>query len=199
MPIKNVAVVGEDELSLAIVTRLINDYKTEACISYKFLAKGFGNIKANSSKYIAASRVLPHIILTDLDRHTCASTLLADWKLTNIPPSCLFRIAVREVEAWILSDRLGVAELLGINVNRIPAYPEQQQDPKEAFLNLAKTSRRKGLSAELVSNNSSGIMIGPLYNNRLCEFVANSWDVNAAMLNSNSLSKAILRITELQL
>lgn len=199
MPIKNVAIVGEDELSLAILTRLINDYKTEVCISYEFRAKGFGNIKANTSKYIKASRVLPHIILTDLDHHTCAKSLFVDWGLVNIPPCCLFRIAVKEVEAWILSDRSGIANFLDIQINRIPSYPEQEQDPKEALLNLAKTTRRRGLSAELVSNSSAGLMIGPLYNFRLCEFVANSWNVEAARQNSNSLSKAVLRISELTL
>lgn len=199
MPIKNIAIVGEDELSLAILTRLIYEYKSEACISYKFLAKGFGNIKANTTKYMNASLVLPHIILTDLDRHTCARSLFDDWGLINIPPSCLFRIAVKEVEAWILSDRSGIANFLNIQINRIPSYPEQELDPKEALLNLAKSTKRRGLSAELVSNSSAGLIIGPLYNFRLCEFVTHSWDVNATIQNSNSLSKAVLRISELAL
>ncbi|HOY71237.1 MAG TPA: hypothetical protein PL131_11430 [Methylotenera sp.] len=199
MPIKKVAIVGEDELSLAILTKLLNNYQTDACIEYSFLARGFGNIKTNISKYINASQVLPHVILTDLDNYTCARSLFTDWNITVIPPRCLFRIAVKEVEAWILSDRQGVADLLGIQLNKIPPYPEQVQDPKEVFLNLAKKSRRKGLSAELVSKNSANIMIGPLYNFRMCEFVRNSWNVELAIQNSNSLSKAVSRITELQL
>src|SRR5262245_27099002 len=54
--------------------------------------------------YNAAAQHAPWIVLIDLDRdHDCAPPLRAAWVPEPAPRLC-FRVAVREVEAWLLAD-----------------------------------------------------------------------------------------------
>jgi hypothetical protein len=40
-----------------------------------------------------------------------------------------YRIAVREVEAWLMADRVAFADALGVRVSVIPTQPERSQTP----------------------------------------------------------------------
>lgn len=44
-----------------------------------FNARGFGALKRGMAKFREASKSLPHIVLTDLDRYPCPPALLDDW------------------------------------------------------------------------------------------------------------------------
>lgn len=197
MPNTNVALIGEDELCLAILKKLINQFNPTLCIHYELITRGFGNIKNSIAKFDQASRVVTHIILTDLDRHPCPISLIEDWKVPNNRENLIFRIAVREIEAWLLADRNGFAEFLGIRSQIIHPYPEQIEDPKSLLLQLAGRSRRAGLSKDLVPGKNSTALIGPLYNERLTQFIINSWNPNSASANSESLDRAIRRIEQI--
>ena len=49
----------------------------------------------------------------------------------------LFRIAVREVEAWLIADREALAGFLKIKIMHVPYKPEELVDPKRVLLELA--------------------------------------------------------------
>lgn len=193
MPI-DIAVVVEDDLSLAVLGRVIDSSGREFRITRPFVERGFGNIKRSIDKYRQASRVLPHIVLTDLDNAECVVALRRAWDAETIPKTMLFRVAVRETEAWLLADQASFAEFAGIPIKKVPAWPDELADPKQTLVNLIRHSRRRRLAAELVPVQGSRVPIGPLYNERLSAFVRDVWDPEAAATCSPSLKRTIERL-----
>ena len=156
--------------------------------------RGFTVIRKSISKYRNASHVLPHVVLTDLDLAVCASELRAQWGVSQLPPAMLFRVAVREVEAWLLADRAGFAEFAGIAATKVTQQPESLRDAKQTLINLVRRSRNKRLASELVPPTGSAVSIGPLYNERLSAFARSGWDVTAAMASAPSLERTVARL-----
>lgn len=192
---QSIAVVVEDELSGAIMRRLIAAMGRNFVIDRMINTRGHGQIKSGIGKFRTSSYALPHVVLTDLDRYPCPPALLDNWGATDLPPQLLFRIAVREVEAWLLADREGIAEFLHVAVSKVPHAPEAEGDPKRTLLNLARRSRKRRLAQELVPALGSAAPIGPLYNARLSEFVYDKWNVDQAKLLADSLSRTLNRLS----
>lgn len=192
---RSIAVVVEDELSGAVMRRLIAATGRNFVIDRMINARGHGQIKSGIEKFKTSSYALPHVVLTDLDRYSCPPVLLDNWDATDLPPQLLFRIAVREVEAWLLADREGIAEFLHVAVSKVPHIPEAENDPKRTLLNLARRSRKKRLAQELVPAVGSVAPIGPLYNARLSEFVNDKWNIEQAKLLADSLSRTLNRLS----
>lgn len=186
-------VIVEDILSEAVMRCLLDHLGYEGHPTY-LVTRGNGQIRSNIERYKAASRVIPHIILTDLDRHSCPPTLLDVWGVGALPSTMLLRVAVREVEAWLMSDRKNLAAYLSSSVTRLPIYPEQEPDPKTTLFNVIRKTRKRRLIDEMVPQ--PGAHIGPLYNERMCEFVRNHWQVEIAKVNAPSLARTHLRISE---
>lgn len=187
-------IVAEDVLSLAVLRRLIAESGRNFVIERENQTRGFGDIKIGISKFRNASKALPHVVLTDLDRYPCPVALLAEWKATNLPERMLLRIAVREVEAWLLADRQGMADFLGAAKTKIPQDPESECDPKQCLINLVRKGRKHRLAEELTPRPGSPVSIGPLYNQRLAAFVETRWDVASARQTSPSLERTIQRL-----
>lgn len=190
----SILVAVEDELSAAVMGKLIQSTGRKFAATI-VNARGYGRLKASMSKFRTACHVLPHVVLTDLDQHPCPSALLADWKAQSLPPQLLIRIAVREVEAWLLADREGIADFLRVAKKKVPQDPEAEADPKRTMINLARKSRRQRLALELAPETGSSASIGPLYNTRLSEFVSTRWDAERARTASPSLDRALSRLT----
>lgn len=191
----HVMVAVEDELSAAVIRRLISETGRNFVVSGVFNARGYGQLKSGMGKFRNASHALPHIVLTDLDRYPCPPAMLAEWGATVLPARMLFRIAVREVEAWLLADRSGIADFLGVAKNKVPHNPEAVDDPKLCLINLARSGRRRRLAMEIVPESGSAASIGPLYNQRLSEFVGGTWSVANARSVSPSLDRALSRLS----
>ena len=147
----NVLLVVEDEPSEAVLRRLVAATGNRLGVSTVFRANGFGNIKNRIQSFRNASRVTPHIVMTDLDTYACPPKLLEDWGVGVLPSRMLMRIAVREVESWLLADRAGIANLIKVPVAKIPALPDALLDPKQALLNLARHSRSRRFVSEFSS------------------------------------------------
>ena len=192
---RDVQLVVEDELSEAVLRKLIGHFAHGLSIFGVYSAGGFGKIKSNVQRFKNASNVIPHIVLTDLDRGTCAPSLLNDWGVGTVPQNLLFQVAVREVEAWLLADREGLAEYLNLPVVKIPQHPEQQIDPKQALFSVVRKCKKRRLIEEIVPATGSSASLGPLYNKRMCGFVRENWNMQRASINSDSLSRAIAKIS----
>jgi hypothetical protein len=189
-----IALVVEDVLSLVLMEKVLAQTERRYSVLRPLVERGVGNIRKSVTKYVNASRALPHVVLTDLDQIRCAPLLRQQWGVTDLPKSMLFRVAVRESEAWVLADRAGFADFAGIPVNKVPAAPEILADPKQELVNLVRRSRNKRLAAELVPAQGSAVSIGPLYNERLSQFVRETWSMEAAMANSPSLARTVSRL-----
>lgn len=189
-----IALVVEDILSLVLMEKVLAHTVRGYTVLRPLVERGVGNIRKSVPKYLTASLALPHVVLTDLDQTACAPQLRAQWGVAALPKSMLFRVAVREAEAWVLADRQGFAGFAGIPVSKISAAPESLADPKQELINLVRRSRNKRLAAELVPAQGSSVSIGPLYNERMGQFVREHWDVDAAMASSPSLERTFARL-----
>lgn len=95
-----------------------------------------------------------------------------------------------------MADRQNFADLLEIPVNRVPVSPDDLLDPKQALLNLAREGSGV-IRSDLLPQRGSIASQGLGYNRRLGEFVSNQWNLIGAAANSNSLSRAVVRLQEL--
>jgi hypothetical protein len=134
------------------------------------------------------------IMLTDLDSVECAPELLRNWfpmkeEKPDVPEGFLFRIAVREVESWLIADREALADLLGIPKSNFTKDPDSLDDPKAHLLGIIRAKGKRRMHREMLPGRNS--RIGPEYNNVLCGFIQKHWDPERAAVNSLSLSRAL--------
>ncbi|MBI3697824.1 MAG: hypothetical protein HY238_23705 [Acidobacteria bacterium] len=156
--------------------------------------KGKELLRQRIGNYNQAARFSPWVVLVDLDQEAeCAPPLKVAW-LPNPAPKMCFRVAVREVEAWLLGDRERLADFLGVAVSRIPRDPEAEMDPKATMVELARRSRRREIREDMVPRPASQRDVGPAYTSRLIEFVLDgeiSWRPDIASRSSESLRRCL--------
>jgi hypothetical protein len=185
----------EDPLSETVLRTILRQSGRPYDIQFCIGQRGFGYLRMNIRKLNQAAKTTPILVLTDLDRTECAPVLRREW--LNVPPhrNLLFRVAVREVESWIMAHRKAFAAFLGIKTDLIPTNPDELDDPKRTLLELAAKSRKRELREAIIPMPKSTAKVGPDYNSRLGEFVMMNWDAREATKNSLSLGKAFLAIT----
>lgn len=194
MTYSTVYLVAEDIPGLAVGRKLIAEAKPLA-VYREENARGHGRLKKNVESYQNMGRCgLPVLMLTDLDAFECAPALKRTWLMADTSTDFLFRICVREVEAWLLGHCSAIAELLRIPMSQISSSPEQLADPKAELIRLAQGSPAKIRKAMTPSGTSS---IGPGYNELLEAFIRESWMPEVAAESCPSLEKTRRRIAEL--
>ncbi len=197
----NITLAIEDALSELVANRLISLYLPTATVFETIGYQGIGLIRRRMRdlNQIALYQN-PVLVLADLDNpEDCAANRVGRLvgRLT-IAPQLLIRIAVTEIESWILADRRGIAGLLGIAANIVPANSENLHDPKRTLVELARRSRSRAVREAMAPDGVRGTgRTGPGYNNVLGEFVTHHWNPEAARRNAPSLDRAIVRIAEL--
>ncbi len=160
-----VNLVVEDSLSEAVVSKLLSDSGLAFRIGTRYIGRqGNGYIKNGILGFNRAARATPFFILTDLDDKSCAPSLIVDWLGEPASKNLIFRVAVREVEAWLLAHRAGFASFLGINRELVPTDVESLLDPKRTLINLARKSKRSDLRKSIVPPEGSHRRQGPDYN-----------------------------------
>ena len=105
-----------------------------------------------------------------------------------------FRVAVREIEAWLLADRTRIAKFLSVDSRNVPLNVEALPDPKRTVLQLAGLSRQRSLREDMLPRPGSGRDVGPAYNSRLIEFVTDrqrGWRPDVAAQASESLRRCL--------
>lgn len=158
---------------------------------------GFGYLRKTAPGWNQAAAGIPFILLTDLDaQYDCPQALIDDWLETPRHPNLLLRVAVREVESWLLADRQHLAAFLSVRLGLIPHDPDALPDPKATLIEVARLSRRREIRDRIVPKPGSTAAIGPEYNDCLSEFVQSGWDVDAAARASDSLHHAVNRIRD---
>ena len=192
---REVVLVCEDALSMAVLRRLVSHARPQLMVRLPIITGSNTALFANMPKYVKASQQgVPHILLTDLDRNECAPGLMGRWDVPSLPGQLLFRVAVHEVESWILADRRGFAEMTGLPLAKLPVDPDRILDPKQYLLNLVRRCRKNRLKRDVLPEQGSSASKGVFYNDRFGEFVGANWNVDNAAKRSPSLSKALLRL-----
>ena len=188
----NLAIEGQ--LDEAVLKVILWQSGIPFAICSCYMREGFGYLKKQIRAFNNAAKGTPYLVLTDLDTYKCAPLLIEKWLPSHKHQNLIFRIAVRGVEAWLLAHRQAIADFLGINVRKIPEYPDNIENPKQFLINLARKSRKRRLKDAIIPRPGSTATIGPDYNNIMSLFVGNDWDVNEAVGNSPSLKRAFNEI-----
>ncbi len=195
-----VAIGVEDVVSEAVAQRLLLQYAPEIEWTQTFGLTGYGELKRKMPTFdkIAQYRE-PMLVITDLDNPMiCPVDFRSNWcQGLQMPPSFVFRIAVTEIESWLLADRDHIAQWLGISVAHVPLEPETIDEPKECLVGLAGRSRNRGIRQAMVPTARSARSTGPGYNECVSAFADRIWNPEVARAVAPSLDRAIIRISEL--
>ena len=147
--------------------------------------------------YNNAARHAPWVVLVDLDLDAdCAPPLTESWLPEPASRIC-FRIAVREIEAWLMGDAQTLSTYLSVAQSQISRVPESLEHPKDVMVNLARRSRRRDIRKDMVPRTNGGRPVGPAYSSRLAEYAENKWRPEVAAERSESLRRAICCLTRL--
>lgn len=109
----------------------------------------------------------------------------------------LLRCVVRELEAWLLADRRGIADHLGVALAGVARDVERLEDPKRTLVALAQRSRRRRLRDLLVPPKGTTATQGRGYTGELARLVAERWDVGAARRLAPSLDGCVRALERL--
>ena len=123
MPL-HVTVATEDMLSEAVALRLLAEHSPRLMLHQSLHQQGFGYLKRKLNAFRQMAQRQPVFLLTDLDRQQCALELITQWSNGRpYPTNLLFRVAVREVEAWLLADRENLSTFLSLPSGRLSSVP----------------------------------------------------------------------------
>jgi hypothetical protein len=184
----------EDEISEIVATKLVREVVPNGVIGLRLRKGGFGYLRSSLSKFCQMAQREHVLLLADLDRQPCAPGLIASWAGgQRLPDKLLFRVPVREIEAWLLADRQGMAALMGVSEASLPPEPDALPDPKQALLNAARNAGRS-VRSELIVSRGAIASQGLGYNRVLSEYVSTSWNINRAVERSASLRRAVTRL-----
>ena len=173
----------------AVVRRLIAHAGGQTGDVYR--KNGKDELRQKIDGYNNAARHAPWVVLVDLDNDAdCAPPIRDAWLPVPAPHLC-FRIAVREVEAWLMADAQTLARYLRVRRTRIPVEPEKLARPKDEMVDLARYSRLKDICKDMVPREKSGRRVGPAYPSRLIEYVQEHWQPEVAAERAESLQRAI--------
>lgn len=191
-----IALATEDYLSEIVCLRLLKELEGKLTPQLLLRKGGSGYLKSNIRKWCELSNTLPVLILTDLDNTKCPLLLIQSWlEKDKKPENLLIRVAVREIESWLIADHEAIQDFLN-SKERLSVKPDEIQDPKQYLLNLAKKAPRQ-IRDDLVQVNKGSIRQGLGYNNLLAKFVTETWDPERAAARSPSLAKARMRLSDL--
>jgi len=85
---RDVLLVVEDELGGIVLRKLVEESGKRLSVYNVLSMGGFGKIKTGVQRFKNASKVIPHIVLTDLDTRDCAPSLLEDWGVDKNKKIC---------------------------------------------------------------------------------------------------------------
>lgn len=189
-----ISIATEDQLSEAIALRLISEVTWPHFVQNKLRKSGNGYLRSKMGSWYQMAQHQVMLVLTDLDRANCLVEFRDQWLVDAPPSNLLFRIAVREVESWVLADHVATRALIGAK-GVLPMAPDDLVDPKLSLLKLAM-SAPKEIRLDMVKEVDGGLGQGLGYNARLTALVNSEWSPQRAAERSPSLARARLRLTE---
>lgn len=201
MNLNHVILAAEDRLSEAVATKILMNMGFE--IVRKPQKPRSSGLKGNSYlKKIApefnrsAKGPFYCFMLTDLDSpKICPPELIQSWVSGPLNPRFFLRVAVMEVESWVMADQSAFAEFLRVPIQEVPTRTDEVLDPKASLLSLAQKSKSVELRKDLLPKKGNETSkIGPGYNTRLSEFIRDYWDLNRALSVSPSLKRTVDRL-----
>ena len=184
----SLVIVVEGDTDIPVARALAADARLGVAVVQDMGGKS--RLDARLSGFNNAAKGTPWFVLRDLDTDAgCAPEFLTQVPLT---PSAwmVFRLAVREVESWLLADIEGMSKFLHVPATQFPADPDAESDPTVTLVNLARKSSRTAIQKAFIPAQGANTQVGPLYETSIIEFGARHWDLNRACGRSASLRRA---------
>ena len=195
MNLNNVILAIEDRLSDAVATKILEKFGIKIVKRIGF--QGKSDLERKAPELNRAASGITVFMLTDLDSpRECPPRLIRSWIKGPLNPKFFFRVAVMEVEAWVMADRIGFAAFLSVPLHRIPSPTDKILDPKEFLLSLARRSKKRAVREALVPAQRATLSVGNEYNTLLSEFVREHWDLERAATASPSLKRTLDRLAQ---
>ena len=185
-----IALATEDELSEAIGLRLIAEspFHEADVLPLRRNGSGYLKSKVESWRQLAGQQVV--LLLTDLDQIDCPVALRNEWLGTRpVPDRLLLRIAVREIESWVLADHDAMRKLIG-DRGKLPPAPDELGDPKAFLLNMVRKYAPRDVKQDLLAERGAMASQGLGYNRRLVAWGKSDWSPDRAAARSPSLLRA---------
>ncbi len=190
--------VCEDAPLKAIAIELIKNEKI-GCSLQDIGTKhgGRSTILSRLKAYNQTSKKSPVVVFIDLDKYECAPSLFEKFPIKDRQPleRLQIRVAVREVESWLLADKQGMETYFGIPQNAIPHNPEELNDPKQKLFDLIKEKATTKRKRQMLREGNT--KVGLEYNYYLVDFINTAWDSTRACANADSLVRAIKGIQKI--
>lgn len=191
----------EDEATKAVLNKILSFVNGKSdnrfCMQPGFpsITRGFGKLKKTAKSFVDTTRNgCWAIFITDLDNIDSIQSLCNEWFslpcFRLLPPQMVFRVAVREVESWIMADVQGISEFFNIHESNFSDDPDSLPDPKQYLLNLIRRKCRKKVFQNMLPEDNQ--CIGIEYNPQLKKFINQNWDIERAMAKSTSLQRAVI-------
>ena len=194
MNLNNVTLVVEDVLGEVVSTKILKHFGIDIERKVMYEGKSYLQQKARNFNR-TAHEGCGIFMLTDLDSpNMCPPNLIRSWIRGPLNPRFLFRVAVMEIESWIMADRQALSEFLSIPIHRVPRNTDNIPHPKEFLVSLARRCKQRTVREALVPARGANRVVGPRYNALLSDFVHNQWDLERAASVSPSLKRTIDRI-----
>lgn len=194
---QNVINFAVEDLLSEIVLRKIIERDNRFIVGNCYSRGGYGYLKNKINGFNNAAKGVPFIVLCDLVEN-CPPDQIKNWLRIPKHPNLLFRIAVKEIESWLLADNIGFSSFLGINIYLIPENTDIIDKPKQYLINLVKKSPKRKLREAILPINASA-RVGPDYNGQLSIFINSIWNITRAMKNSESLNRTINTLNKFEL
>lgn len=186
----SVILAVEDTLSEGVARRILDHFGIG--VAQAIGHSGYGYLKKKAESLNKTALGFPVFMLTDLDSpNRCPVEILESWIGAPRNPDFLLRVAVMEVESWVLADRDAFADLAGIGVAQVPGDPDSIANPKQHLVNLVRKSRNARLRKDIIPAAGSTTAVGPAYNPRLACFVESTWSPTSAAAVSSSLLRTM--------
>jgi len=162
-----------------------------------YIQSGKAQLDKKLRSYNQAAKLAPWLVVRDFDSDAdCAPTLVQEL-LPQPSRSMCFRVAVPQIEAWLLADRNGMAAFLGVSADRLPDSPDSFGDAKGEIIQLARRSRLRQIREDLVPGSGFRHPVGPDYTARITEFASRFWRPDRAESASPSLASCIQALRRL--
>lgn len=169
-------------------------YRLGVSVGTVYGQKGIDHFKQQAAGFAVRGRYSPILLLADFcDLHSDCIVQAVRELVPDPPPLAHVRLAVRELESWVLASRSRVALYFGVSLAHVPTDPDELDDPKLSLVNLARRSpyRRRGSMFVPVPGHSG--VVGRDYLDGLSELINEHWDLEEACEHSPSLRRFLAR------
>jgi hypothetical protein len=93
-----------------------------------------------------------------------------------------------------MANRMSIARFLNVSIEKIPLNPENENDPKQTLVNIARGSHSLRIRSALIPEKNSTAQVGKLYTSEIKRFINEFWDINSARQCSSNLDKCLRRL-----